>query len=265
VLYDAFAGGRDHPAFRIFPGIASGKYSAAWRRGAAASMNHQRLGFMDYLQLLDVLVHVDKYLGVLIEQYGTLIYAVLFLIVFCETGLVVLPFLPGDSLLFIAGTFCAMGAMDIWLLMTLLVIAAVAGNTLNYWIGGWVGHRVYTHNYRWLNPEALQKTHSFYEKHGGKTIVIARFTPIVRTFAPFIAGVSGMSFARFQLFNVLGALLWVVGLVVLGYLFGNIPVVQQNLNTLVLIGIVAAIIPIVLGALWQLWRKVRGKRKVRSA
>ncbi len=228
-------------------------------------MNHQRLGFMDYLQLLDVLVHVDKYLGVLIEQYGTLIYAVLFLIVFCETGLVVLPFLPGDSLLFIAGTFCAMGAMDIWLLMTLLVVAAVAGNTLNYWIGGWVGHRVYTHNYRWLNPEALQKTHSFYEKHGGKTIVIARFTPIVRTFAPFIAGVSGMSFARFQLFNVLGAFLWVVGLVVLGYLFGNIPVVQQNLNTLVLIGIVAAIIPIVLGGLWQLWRKVRGKRKVRSA
>jgi membrane-associated protein len=220
---------------------------------------------MDYLQLLDVLVHVDKYLGVLIEQYGTLIYAVLFLIVFCETGLVVLPFLPGDSLLFIAGTFCATGAMDIWVLMTLLVVAAVAGNTLNYWIGGWVGHRIYTHNYRWLNREALQKTHAFYEKHGGKTIVIARFTPIVRSFAPFIAGASAMSFGRFQLFNVLGAFLWVVGLVVLGYLFGNIPVVQQNLNCLVIMGLIGAVIPIFAGALWQVWRKLRGKRKVSNA
>jgi len=217
---------------------------------------------MDYLQLLDVLVHVDKYLGVLIEQYGALIYAVLFLIVFCETGLVVMPFLPGDSLLFIAGTFCATGAMNIWILMLLLVAAAVSGNTLNYWIGTLIGHRVYTHHYRWLNPEALQKTHAFYEKHGGKTIVIARFTPIVRTFAPFIAGVSAMTFARFQLFNVIGAVLWVVGLVVLGYLFGNIPLVQEHLNTLVLLGIVGAVLPIVLGAAWQIWRKLRGKPKL---
>ena len=220
---------------------------------------------MDYLQLLDVLVHVDKYLGFLIEQYGTLVYAVLFLIVFCETGLVVLPFLPGDSLLFIAGTFCATGAMDIWVLMALLVAAAVSGNTLNYWIGSLVGHRVYTHHYRWLNPEALKKTHAFYEKHGGKTIVIARFTPIVRTFAPFIAGVSAMTFSRFQLFNVLGAFLWVVSLVVLGYLFGNIPLVQENLNLLVIVGLIAAVVPIVLGALWQVWRKLRGKRKVSNA
>lgn len=220
---------------------------------------------MDYLQLLDVLVHVDKYLGFLIEQYGTLVYAVLFLIVFCETGLVVLPFLPGDSLLFIAGTFCATGAMNIWVLMALLVVAAVSGNTLNYWIGSLVGHRVYTHDYRWLNPEALKKTHAFYEKHGGKTIVIARFTPIVRTFAPFIAGVSAMTFSKFQLFNILGAFLWVVSLVVLGYLFGNIPVVQENLNLLVIVGLIAAVIPIVIGALWQLWRKLRGKRKVSNA
>jgi membrane-associated protein len=220
---------------------------------------------MDYLQLLDVLVHVDTYLGFLIEQYGALIYAVLFLIVFCETGLVVLPFLPGDSLLFIAGTFCATGAMDIWVLMLLLTVAAVSGNTLNYWIGSLIGQRIYTQNYRWLNPEALQKTHAFYEKHGGKTIVIARFTPIVRSFAPFIAGVSAMNFAKFQLFNVLGAVLWVVSLAVLGYLFGNIPVVQQNLNCLVLLGIVGAVAPILLGVAWQVWRKLRGRRKVRSA
>lgn len=224
----------------------------------------ETIGFMDYLQLLDVLIHVDKYLGVLIEQYGTLIYMVLFLIVFCETGLVVLPFLPGDSLLFIAGTFCATGAMNIWVLMVLLVVAAVSGNTLNYWIGSLVGNRVYTHNYRWLNPEALQKTHAFYEKHGGKTIVIARFTPIVRTFAPFIAGVSAMTFTKFQFFNVIGALLWVVSLVVLGYLFGNIPVVQQNLNTLVIIGIIGAIFPIVVGAGWQIYRKVRGSGKAKA-
>lgn len=215
---------------------------------------------MDYLQLLDVLLHVDKSLGILIEQYGTMIYVVLFLIIFCETGLVVLPFLPGDSLLFIAGTFCATGAMNIWLLMFLLVAAAVTGNTLNYWIGSLIGHRVFTHNYRWLNPEALAKTHSFYEKHGGKTIILARFTPIVRTFAPFIAGVSAMTFIKFQFFNIVGALLWVVGLLACGYLFGNMPWVRDRLNTLVLIGIAAAILPIVLGALWQFYRKF-GRRK----
>lgn len=215
---------------------------------------------MDYLQLLDVLLHVDKSLGILIEQYGTMIYVVLFLIIFCETGLVVLPFLPGDSLLFIAGTFCATGAMNIWLLMFLLVAAAVMGNTLNYWIGSAIGHRVFTHNYRWLNPEALSKTHSFYEKHGGKTIILARFTPIVRTFAPFIAGVSAMTFVKFQFFNIVGAVLWVVGLLAFGYLFGNMPWVRDRLNTLVLIGIAAAILPIVLGGLWQFYRKF-GRRK----
>jgi membrane-associated protein len=228
---------------------------------AQPERRQKRNGFMDYLQLLDVLLHVDKSLGILIEQYGTMIYVVLFLIIFCETGLVVLPFLPGDSLLFIAGTFCATGAMNIWLLMFLLVVAAVTGNTLNYWIGSAIGHRVFTHNYRWLNPAALAKTHAFYEKHGGKTIILARFTPIVRTFAPFIAGVSAMTFIKFQFFNIIGALLWVVGLLVFGYLFGNLPWVRQNLNTLVLIGIAAAILPIVLGALWQFYRKFFSKRR----
>jgi membrane-associated protein len=216
---------------------------------------------MDYLQLLDVLLHVDKSLGFLIQQYGTLIYAVLFLIIFCETGLVIMPFLPGDSLLFIAGTFCATGAMNIWLLMVLLLLAAVSGNTLNYWIGSAIGHKVLTHHSRWFNPAALAKTHAFYEKHGGKTIILARFTPIVRSFAPFVAGVSAMTFVKFQFFNIIGAVLWVAGLLLFGYLFGNMPWVREHLNTLVLIGIAAAILPLLLGALWQLYRKLFGKRK----
>lgn len=216
---------------------------------------------MDYMQLLDVILHVDKSLGILIEQYGTMIYMVLFLIVFCETGLVVMPFLPGDSLLFIAGTFCATGAMNIWVLAGLLIVAAVTGNTLNYWIGSLVGHRVFTHNYKWLNPEALRKTHSFYEKHGGKTIILARFTPIVRTFAPFIAGVSDMTFVKFQFFNIVGAVLWVVSLLATGYLFGNMPLVRDHLNTFVLIGIAAAILPILLGAGWQFYRKMTAGRR----
>jgi membrane-associated protein len=216
---------------------------------------------MDYLQLLDVLLHVDKSLGFLIQQYGTLIYAVLFLIIFCETGLVIMPFLPGDSLLFIAGTFCATGAMNIWLLMVLLLLAAVSGNTLKYWIGSAIGHKVLTHHSRWFNPAALAKTHAFYEKHGGKTIILARFTPIVRSFAPFVAGVSAMTFVKFQFFNIIGAVLWVAGLLLFGYLFGNMPWVREHLNTLVLIGIAAAILPLLLGALWQLYRKLFGKRK----
>src|SRR5450830_16883 len=216
---------------------------------------------MDYLQLLAVLLHVDKSLGILIEQYGTMIYVVLFLTIFCETGLVVLPFLPGDSLLFIAGTFCAIGAMQIWLLIFLLVIAAVAGNTLNYWIGSAVGHKVLSHHSRWLNPEALAKTHAFYEKHGGKTIILARFTPFVRSFAPFIAGVSKMTVLKFQIFNIIGAVLWVVGLLMFGYLFGNMPLVRDHLNTLVLLGFVLAILPIVLGAIWQFYRRFLRQRK----
>src|SRR4051794_29420330 len=144
---------------------------------------------MDFLQIFDMILHVDKYLGTVIAQYGTLVYVVLFAIVFCETGLVVLPFLPGDTLLFIGGAFCASGAMNIGLLMALLVAAAVSGNTVNYWIGSAIGHKVFTHDYRWLDQEALRKTHAFYELHGGKTIILSRFIPIVRTFAPFVAGV----------------------------------------------------------------------------
>jgi membrane-associated protein len=211
---------------------------------------------MDLMQLFDMLVHVDKTLGTLLAQYGIYVYAVLFAIVFCETGLVVLFFFPGDTLLFIAGAFCATGQMNLALLMTLLIVAAVTGNTLNYWIGEAIGQRVFTHDYRWINKDALRRTHDFFEKHGGKTIILARFVPVVRTFAPFVAGVSDMTHARFQLFNITGAVAWVVLLVTGGYFFGNIPVVRDHLTAIVLIGVGAAIVPIALGGLYKVGRKM---------
>jgi membrane-associated protein len=212
------------------------------------------------VQLLEMVLHIDKHLGVFIDQYGNWVYLFLFMIVFVETGLVLFPFLPGDSLLFIGGAFAATGAMDPWLLGVLLFVAAVTGNTLNFWIGSKIGPRVYEKNWRFLDRDALRKTHDFYEHHGGKTIVIARFVPVVRTFAPFVAGVSAMSWGRFQLYNLLGALIWVTLLVGGGYLFGNLPVVKQYLNVIVLVGISAAVVPIALGALWKL--VTRGRRRV---
>jgi membrane-associated protein len=211
---------------------------------------------MDLMQLFDMLLHVDKTLGTLLAQYGVYVYAVLFAIVFCETGLVVLFFFPGDTLLFIAGAFCATGEMSYPLLMLLLIIAAVTGNTLNYYIGGAIGQRVFTHNYRWLNKDAMQRTHDFFEKHGGKTIILARFVPVVRTFAPFVAGVSDMTHTRFQMFNITGAVLWVAGLVTAGYFFGNIPVVRDHLTAIVLVGVGAAVVPLALGGLYKVGRRM---------
>jgi membrane-associated protein len=210
---------------------------------------------MDFLQILDLIVHIDQSINTVIQEYGTLVYVVLFAIVFAETGLVVMFFLPGDTLLFIAGAVCLTGAMNIWLLMILLIVAAVLGNTTNYWIGGAIGHRVFTHNYRWINRDALDKTHIFFEKHGGKTIILSRFVPVVRTFAPFVAGVSQMGFVQFQLYNVTGAVIWVVSLVSAGYFLGHIPVIRDNLNTIVVIGITAAMLPLMLGGLWRLLRR----------
>jgi membrane-associated protein len=211
------------------------------------------------LHFINLVLHIDKFLGDFIHVYGTWVYAVLFLIVFCETGLVVLPFLPGDSLLFIGGAFCASGQMNLGLLIVLLLVAAIGGNTVNYMIGRAIGPRVFNSHIpileRFLDRAALQKTHNFYEKHGGKTIVLARFIPVVRTFAPFVAGASAMTASRFQLFNILGALLWVLLLVLLGYFFGNIPFIRQYLNVIVLVGIGAAVVPVVLGALWKMTRK----------
>lgn len=214
---------------------------------------------MDFMQFFDMILHVDKTLGILLAKYGIYVYAVLFAIIFSETGLVVLFFFPGDTLLFIAGAFCATGQMNLVFLIALLITAAILGNTLNYWIGSRIGQKVFTHDYRWLNKDALYRTHDFFERHGGKTIILARFVPVVRTFAPFVAGVSKMSHSRFQMFNVTGAVLWVVSLVVAGYFFGNIPIVRENLTTIVLIGVGAAVVPVALGGLYKFSRKMLAK------
>ena len=214
---------------------------------------------MDFMQFFDMILHVDKTLEVLIQQYGTLVYAVLFAIIFCETGLVVLFFFPGDTLLFIAGALCALGEMNLFLLMLLLITAAVTGNTLNYWIGEAIGQRVFTHDYRWLNKEALRRTHEFFEKHGGKTIVLARFVPVVRTFAPFVAGVSDMTHARFQMYNITGAVLWAALLTTAGYFFGNIAIVREHLTEIVLFGVGVAVVPMALGGMWKLSRRMLGR------
>ena len=206
------------------------------------------------MQLGDLFLHIDRHLDLVIAQYGYWAYGFLFAIVFAETGLVVAPFLPGDSLLFIAGAYCATEHFNMGTLSIGLVLAAVLGNTVNYFIGRWIGHRVFSSQSHWIDQKALRKTHGFYEKHGGKTIVLARFLPIIRTFAPFIAGVSEMNFARFQLFNITGALLWVVILVVAGYFFGNIPVIRQNLNIIVLTGVGAAALPVILAGLYKIFK-----------
>jgi membrane-associated protein len=215
--------------------------------------------FMDFMDLLGMLVHVDQALDKLIANYGVLVYAVLFFIIFSETGLVVLFFFPGDTLLFIAGALCASGQLNLPALIALLVTAAVTGNTVNYWIGEAIGQRVFTHDYRWLNKDALRRTHNFFEKHGGKTIILARFIPVVRTFAPFVAGVSDMTFSRFQLYNVTGAVAWVLSLTIGGYLFGNIPVVRDHLTTIVMFGVAVAVVPLALGGVWKLGRRVLGR------
>lgn len=215
---------------------------------------------MAITDFLSMLLHVDKMLDQMLPVYGSLVYAILFAIVFAETGLVIFPFLPGDSLLFIGGAFCATGAMDSVLLSSLLIVAAVSGNTVNYMIGRAIGNKAFTHNYRWLDRTALQKTHTFFELHGGKTIVLARWLPVVRTFAPFVAGVSQMGWVQFQLFNVSGAVLWVVGLITLGYYFGGIPIIRDHLNTIVLIGFAAAAGPVALAAIWRFVKKSRGQK-----
>jgi len=189
-------------------------------------------------QLIDVAIHLDRYLGVFLAEYGAWIYLLLFLIVFAETGLVVTPFLPGDSLLFVAGALAAAGGLDLAWMMTVMVTAAILGDSVNYGIGSYLGPKVFHwEDSRFFRREYLDRTHQFYERHGGKTIVIARFVPVIRTFAPFVAGIGRMNYGRFLLFNIGGALLWVVSLSLAGYYFGNLPVVRQNL-TLVILGII---------------------------
>ena len=204
--------------------------------------------------LLDVLLHLDRHLSEVIQHYGVWTYLILFLIVFCETGLVVTPFLPGDSLLFAVGAFAAVGALDLWLVMLLLAAAAILGDSVNYAVGAQLGPRVFRgEGGRFLNRRHLERTHQFYERYGSKTIVIARFVPIVRTFAPFVAGIGRMSYGRFLFYNVAGALLWIVSLVMGGYLFGNIPVVRRNFSLVVFAIIGLSILP----ALIELGRQRR--------
>ena len=186
------------------------------------------------LFLIDFILHVDKHLAAFVQTYGTWVYALLFAIVFVETGLVVMPFLPGDSLLFVVGALCGAGHMDLSLSMGLLLVAAIAGDQLNYSIGRYFGPKVFRwEQSRFFNKQAFNQAHAFYERYGGVTIIIARFMPFIRTFAPFVAGVAEMNRAKFTLYNVIGAVLWVVGITLAGYLFGNIPIVQENLSKII--------------------------------
>jgi membrane-associated protein len=204
----------------------------------------------------DLLVHLDQHLAELVRQFGPWIYAILFAIVFCETGLVITPFLPGDSLLFVAGGLAALGGMNVHLLVALLVVAAILGDAVNYAIGRYLGRHLFTdRKSRFLNPAHLERAHAFYERHGGKAIVIARFVPIVRTYVPFVAGMAEMTYPRFAFYNVSGALLWVVSLCYAGYFFGNLPFVRQNL-TLIIFGIIGlSVLPIVVAA----WKSRAGR------
>jgi membrane-associated protein len=198
------------------------------------------------IYISDFFIHLDRYLGLIIQAFGNWTYVIFFLVIFCETGLVVTPFLPGDSLLFGLGTFAALGLLEIEWLLILLSIAAVAGNMVNYAIGQFVGPKVFhKENVRFLNKEYLDRTHRFYEKHGGKTIVIARFIPIIRTFAPFVAGIGNMTYARFTLYNVLGSIAWVTIFIAGGYYFGNLPVVKRNFTLVIFAIIIISVLPIV--------------------
>ncbi len=200
---------------------------------------------MDLLTgLIDLFLHLDQHLGEVIAQYGTWTYLILFVIVFCETGLVVTPFLPGDSLLFAAGTFAGMGALEAGWLFLLLASAAILGDTVNYWVGAAIGPRAFTGHYRFLKKEYLDRTHRFYEKHGGKTIVLARFIPIIRTFAPFVAGIGAMHYGRFVAYNVIGGGAWVASFVFLGYFFGTIPLVQRHFSLAVLAIVFISVLPL---------------------
>ena len=194
------------------------------------------------LFLVDVVLHLDRHLVVLVQDYGAWIYLVLFLVIFAETGLVVTPFLPGDSLLFVAGTLAAAGGMDVVLLVVLLCVAAIAGDSVNYAVGKHVGDRLVKSG-RFIKQAHIDRTHVFFAKYGGKTIVIARFVPIVRTFAPFVAGIGQMAYGRFLTFNVAGGVLWVVSLTTAGYFFGNLPIVKNNLSLVITGIIVASVMP----------------------
>jgi membrane-associated protein len=199
---------------------------------------------MDWIKLfIDFFLHLDEHLNVVIQNYGTWTYLLLFAVIFMETGLVVTPFLPGDSLLFAAGTFAALGSLNVGLLFLLLAAAAILGDTVNYWIGHYIGPRAFSGEIRFLKKEYLDRTHEFYERHGGKTIILARFIPIIRTFAPFVAGVGAMTYPRFIAYNVIGGVAWVAIFTFGGYFFGNLPVVKENFTLVIIAIILISVLP----------------------
>lgn len=216
---------------------------------------------MDLLaNLLDIFLHVDKYLGDIVRAIGVWTYVLLFLVIFAETGLVVTPFLPGDSLLFAAGAIAALvpDTLNIMLLILVLSAAAILGDTANYWIGHWVGPRAFSGKVRFLKKEHLDRTNAFYAKHGGKTIILARFVPIVRTFAPFVAGIGAMNYSKFIVYNVVGGLAWVTIFTLLGYFFGNVPFVQHNFEYVIIAIVLISLLP----AVWEvIAEKLRTRRE----
>ena len=216
---------------------------------------------MDLTNLIDLFLHLDKHLAVVIEQWGAWVYALLFMIIFVETGLVVMPFLPGDSLLFVAGALAAVGGLELGLIILLLCVAAILGDALNYAIGRWFGPKVFGwEKSRFFNRAAFDRAHAFYEKHGGVTIIVGRFLPFVRTFVPFVAGVADMTYPKFALYNVIGAMIWVGGLTTLGYFIGNLPWVQANFSIVTLAMIIVPGLP----AVFEFLRHTVFRRRVSS-
>lgn len=193
--------------------------------------------------LIDLFLNLDVHLNELILQYGAVTYIILFLVIFAETGFVITPFLPGDSLIFAAGTFAAIGAFDVLLLFVILTTAAILGDTVNYWIGHYIGPKVFHKETRFIKKKYLEKTHNFYERYGGKTIIIARFIPIIRTFAPFVAGIGAMNYSKFILYNVIGGIVWVALFIFGGYYFGNIPLVKNNFSLVIIVIVLISILP----------------------
>ncbi|GAB3242690.1 SNARE-associated domain-containing protein [Chitinimonas naiadis] len=212
---------------------------------------------MDF-SLFDIFLHLDKYLAAMVAQYGVWIYVFLFLVIFCETGLVIMPFLPGDTLLFVAGAVAATGGMDPWILAACLIVAAILGDSTNYLVGRLAGKKLFSNpRSRLFRRDYLTRTEAFYAEHGGKTVAMARFVPIVRTFAPFVAGMAAMPYYRFVTFSVLGTLAWVGSLVTLGYLFGNVEFIRSNLSLIVVAGMGAVLLPVLLQLMrgWLLRRR----------
>jgi membrane-associated protein len=207
---------------------------------------------MEFLKnIIDLFLHLDEYLAGIISNYGAWTYGILFVVIFIETGLVVMPFLPGDSLLFAAGTFAALGSLNVWSVVSLLIVAAVLGDAVNYSVGHYLGERAY--NIKWIKKEYLDKTHAFFEKHGGKAIFLARFVPIVRTFAPFVAGVGGMSYRYFATYNIAGGATWVLTFTLLGYFFGNLEFVKKNFELVIIAIILISVVPM----FYEWWRARR--------